>query len=74
MAAVFLITISLGAAVDRLIHTPQACLFVHAYQSVQRADVPMTVWERLLYSLALAHARASSTQSRHAPITWRSLT
>lgn len=47
-------------ATGKLAHSTQACRFVRAYHVIEKTDAPRNLWERLLYSYALAKAQAIS--------------
>jgi hypothetical protein len=55
---VFLISASAGAR--QIAASPSLCPFLSCYDAVRNTDAPLTIWERLAYSFALA--RASTVQ------------
>ena len=59
LATVVLLTISIGAGVRQVTASPSLCRFLFYYDAVKKTDAPISFWERLAYSLALA--RTSTT-------------
>jgi hypothetical protein len=53
-AAVLMITAL--SAVDLAAHSPQLRLFIRYYDTVQNTNAPMSLWERVVYSLVLTNA------------------
>lgn len=44
---------------------PSFCNLVESYQAVRNTHAPMGVWERFVYSFALARQRAADCKSLH---------
>jgi hypothetical protein len=44
------------SAVDLAAHSPKIRLFIRYYDTVQNTNAPMSLWERVAYSLVLTNA------------------
>ena len=67
MLTVLLLTVTLGIGLERTALTAEACRFVQAYRTIQKTNAPMGFWERLVYSVALAKARAANEAALSEP-------
>lgn len=56
LATVVLLSISFGASVRQVASSPSFCRFLSYYGAVRKIEAPISFWERLAYSLALARA------------------
>jgi len=56
LATVVLLTMCMATGVREVAASRSLCRFLFYYDAVQKADAPISFWERLAYSLALARA------------------
>jgi hypothetical protein len=66
LAAVALIAISMGASVRQAATSPALTRFLNCYRVMSTADAPISFWERLAYSFALARASKVFPLHHHA--------
>ena len=65
-ATVVLLTVTMAAGLRHVAASQSLCRFLVYYRAVEKTDAPISFWERLAYSLALARASQSKSGASQA--------